>query len=90
MNVHLFQTSSPRLASGMILDAPLDYDDFILQFGDETEARAELVLFGGRPLLVVGGYMTMDGTVVDECRWTVSEVTVRGDRRMLRLGQPLE
>ncbi|MEV4839921.1 hypothetical protein AB0K05_35830 [Nonomuraea sp. NPDC049486] len=90
MNVHLFQTSRPHLAPGMILDAPLDYDDFILGFGDETEARAELFFIGGRPLLVVGGYMTMDGTVVDERMWTVSEVTVSGDRRILRLGHPLE
>ncbi|MDA0636834.1 hypothetical protein OUY22_25780 [Nonomuraea sp. MCN248] len=90
MTVHLFQTSSAHLASGMILDAPLEYDDFLLQFGDETEARAELVHAGERPLLVVGGYMTMDGTVVDECTWMISEVTVRGDRRILRLGDPLE
>jgi hypothetical protein len=90
VTAHLFPISSPHLAPDMILDAPLAHDDFILQFGDETEARAELIYLGGRPLLIVGGYMTMDGTVVGERRWTVREETISGDRRMLRLGPPLE
>ncbi|HLU75943.1 MAG TPA: hypothetical protein VKZ82_27450 [Nonomuraea sp.] len=90
MNPHLSPPSRPLLAPGMILDAPLEHDDFILRFGDDTEARAELVRHGPRPVLIVGGYMTMDGTVVDERTWTVREVTESGGRRVLRLGEPLD
>lgn len=90
MKVHLIQTTRPHLAPGMILDAPQEYDDFLLRFGDDTEVRAELLRQEGRPLLRVGGYMTMDGTVVQERVWAVREVIERDGRRLLRLGQSLE
>ncbi|MEU4575710.1 hypothetical protein [Nonomuraea sp. NPDC023979] len=87
----LIETSDPRLAPGMILDAPVEFDDLLLRFGDDSESRAKLALDDtGRPVLRVGGYMTMDGTVVAERVWTVSEVVERGGRRLIRLGHPLD
>ncbi|WP_336205350.1 hypothetical protein [Nonomuraea sp. LPB2021202275-12-8] len=91
MNVHLVQTSRTHLAPGMVLDAPVDFDDFLLDFGDDTESRAQLLRDdSGRPLIRVGGYMTMDGTVVAERVWTVVELLERDGRRLVRLGDPLD
>ncbi|WP_049573987.1 hypothetical protein [Nonomuraea sp. SBT364] len=86
----LIQTSGPHLAPGMILDAPVEYDDLLLRFGDDCESRAELLRDEtGRPILRVGGYMTMDGTVVAERVWTVSELIESAGRRLIRLGDPV-
>jgi len=91
MTLHLIHTTRAELSPGMILDAPTETDDFLLQFGDETESRALFLRGeGGRPVLKVSGYMTMDGTVVAECLWSVREVVERDGRRMLRLGQPMD
>lgn len=90
MSAYLVQTTDPHLAPGMILDAPAHNDDFLLNFADDTEVRAELIRDDdGRPLVRVGGYMTMDGTVVAERLWTVREVLEQEGRRLVRLGEPL-
>ncbi|SEG97161.1 hypothetical protein SAMN05444920_110240 [Nonomuraea solani] len=87
---YLIQVSHERLSSGLVLDAPADTDDFLVVLGDETEARAQLLSdHTGRPLLRMGGYMTGNGSVVDECVWTVTETTRQGDRVRLRLGDAL-
>jgi hypothetical protein len=86
----LIQTPHARLSPGMILDAPQEFDDFLLELGGDTESRAEFLLDdAGRPVLRVGGYMTMDGTVIPECVWTITEISVHAGRRLLRLGTPL-
>ncbi len=90
MDAHLVQTTRTRLTPGMVLDAPASLDDFLLDLGDDTETRAQLIRDPqDRPLIRVGGYMTMDGTVVAERVWTVQEVLEQDGRRLVRLGEPL-
>jgi hypothetical protein len=90
MSAYLVQTTGTHLRPGMVLDAPAYYDDFLLDFGDDTETRAQLIRDDhGRPLVRVGGYMTMDGTVVAERLWTVQEVLEQDGRRLVRLGDAL-
>ncbi|MEQ4721572.1 hypothetical protein [Nonomuraea sp. B19D2] len=73
-----------------MLDAPAGTDDFLVQFGDDSESRARLLRDDtGRPVLRLGGYMTAGGTVVDERVWTVRETVRHGDRIRLRLGRSL-
>ncbi|MFI7612428.1 hypothetical protein ACIBP6_14505 [Nonomuraea terrae] len=90
MSELLVEVPYSHLHPGLLLDAPADTVDFLVVFGDESEARAQLLRdHAGRPLLRVGGYMTAKGTVIGERVWTVREVIRQGDRVRLRLGSAL-
>ncbi|MGW2149420.1 hypothetical protein ACWCOT_34310 [Nonomuraea bangladeshensis] len=79
-----------HLSPDLILDAPAGTDDFLVVFGDDTEARAQLLHDdAGRPVLRVGGYMTSQGTVIAEQLWSVREAARHGDRLRLRIGRSL-
>ncbi|MFD2352806.1 hypothetical protein ACFSTC_31235 [Nonomuraea ferruginea] len=89
--MHLFQTSRPPPGAGHDPRRPSGLRR--LHPGVRRRDRgAGRALLHRRPPVAGrrGGYMTMDGTVADERMWTVSEVIVSGDRRILRLGHPLE
>ncbi|GAA3151878.1 hypothetical protein GCM10020001_089270 [Nonomuraea salmonea] len=59
-------------------------------FGDDSESRAQLLHdHTGRPVLRMGGYMTANGTVIDERVWTIRESARHGPRLHLRLGDSL-
>jgi len=83
---HVIEVPSSRLRPGVILDAPAGTRDLLIQLGD-AECRAQLLNDdAGRPLLVAGGYMTADGTVVGERVWTIRESVRHGPRLHLHLG----
>ncbi|MFG1695243.1 hypothetical protein [Nonomuraea sp. NPDC049309] len=86
MSEHVIEVPYSHLRPGLILDAPAGTHDFLVLLGD-TESRAQLLNDDtGRPLLRVGGYMTADGTVVDERVWTVRDLVRHGTRLHLHLG----
>ncbi|MFI7638006.1 hypothetical protein [Nonomuraea sp. NPDC049400] len=90
MSTYVIEIPYSHLYPGLVLDAPAGADDFLVQFGDDSESRAQLLRDDtGRPVLRLGGYMTAGGTVVDERVWTVRETVRHGDRLRLRLGRPL-
>ncbi|MEV4569671.1 hypothetical protein AB0K12_38415 [Nonomuraea sp. NPDC049419] len=79
-----------HLHPGLVLDAPADTHDFLVLFGDDSESRAQLLHdHTGRPVLRMGGYMTANGTVIDERVWTIRESARHGPRLHLRLGDSL-
>jgi hypothetical protein len=87
---HVIEVPYSHLHPGLVLDAPAGAADFLVQFGDESESRAQLLRDDtGRPVLRLGGYMTAKGTVIDERVWTVRESVRYGDRIRLRLGRSL-
>ncbi|MEV1175245.1 hypothetical protein [Nonomuraea sp. NPDC049784] len=90
MSTYVIEIPYSHLYPGLILDAPADTDDFLVQFGDDSESRAQLLRDEtGRPVLRMGGYMTAKGTVIDERVWSVHETVRHGDRLRLRLGRSL-
>ncbi|MGP3917816.1 hypothetical protein OHA25_41710 [Nonomuraea sp. NBC_00507] len=90
MSRHVVQIPYSHLHPGLILDAPAGAHDFLVHFGDDSESRAQLLRDDtGRPVLRMGGYMTAQGTVVDERVWTVREAARHGDHIRLRLGRSL-
>ncbi|KAB8189866.1 hypothetical protein FH608_038395 [Nonomuraea phyllanthi] len=90
MSEHVIDVPSSHLYPGLVLDAPAGAADFLVLFGDDSESRAQLLRDDtGRPVLRMGGYMTAQGTVVDERVWTLRETLQHGDRVRLRLGPSL-
>ncbi|MFG2074262.1 hypothetical protein SAMN05421874_103318 [Nonomuraea maritima] len=90
MSELLVEIPYSHLHPGLILDAPAGTTDFLVVFGDGSEARAELLRdHADRPLLRVGGYVTAHGAVSDERVWTIREIAPHGDRDRIRLGDAL-
>ncbi|MEV3982983.1 hypothetical protein ACIBK9_08390 [Nonomuraea sp. NPDC050227] len=87
---YVIEVPSSHLYPGLVLEAPADAEDFLVLFTDDSESRAQLLGdASGRPVLRVGGYMTTNGTVIDERVWTVRETLRTGDRLRIRLGRSL-